>query len=351
MSGGLDSSIAALLLQEMGYEVIGITMKHLDYADFKNSNIQRDYNSYKYIDDAKAIAEKFGFPHHVLDLSKEFEEKIIKNFIDEYLAGRTPNPCVICNKHIKWDALLQKANHLDCEFIATGHYAQVRYENERYILYKGLDETKEQSYVLWGLSQENLKRTIFPLGKLYKNKIKDLARERKCDNLTKKRESFEICFIPDNDYRGFLKKRVKGLENKYENGNIISVEGKILGKHKGFPFYTIGQRRGLIIALGEPMYVINTDVQTNTVVIGTKKDLKKNKMSVKDYNLIKYASLPENIEVITKVRYKDKGTPGIINAHSNLIKVSFNGEVSAIAPGQSAVFYEGDDVVGGGIIV
>ncbi|MFA5781483.1 MAG: tRNA 2-thiouridine(34) synthase MnmA [Bacteroidales bacterium] len=357
MSGGIDSSIAALLLHEQGYEVIGVTLKTWDYVSScpKKESYCCSFDS---INDAKQVAEKMGFKHYVLDVREEFNKIIIENFVDEYLAGRTPNPCVLCNTHIKWGMLLKKADMLGCKFISTGHYARIREENDRHVLYKGVDGTKDQSYFLWGLSQDYLKRTIFPLGSLHKREIRKSADSMGYHNLTEKRESYEICFIPDNDYRSFLNRKVDGLSEKYNGGNFISTDGKILGKHKGFPFYTIGQRKGLNIATGIPQYVININPESNTIVLGTKDDLKKQNMVVGKYNMVKYAQLPENIEVLTKIRYKDKGTMSNLIMNEDQIQVIFNlptgqagGEVNAIAPGQSAVFYEDDDVVGGGIII
>ena len=218
-----------------------------------------------------------------LILRTEFGDRIIDNFVEEYMAGRTPNPCVLCNTHIKWDALLRRADMMDCEFIATGHYAKIRYESEqrtnhaegRYIISKGLDDWKDQSYVLWGLKQESLKRTIFPLGNFRKPEIRQLADERGFSELAKKGESYEICFIPDNDYRSFLKRKVNGLAEKVNNGDYVSTDGNVIGKHKGYPFYTIGQRKGLDIALGEPMFVTDIDVETNKITLGVKDELKK----------------------------------------------------------------------------
>jgi tRNA-specific 2-thiouridylase len=351
MSGGIDSSVAAMMLCEEGYEIIGITMKVWDYASSGGSSKETGCCSLDSINDARQIAVNTGFPHYVLDLREDFREHIISNFIDEYLSGRTPNPCVLCNTHIKWNALLRKADQLGCEYIATGHYAQVRQENDRFILAKGLDENKDQSYVLWGLSQESLKRTIFPLGGYRKSSIKDIAEKSGYKNLSQKSESYEICFIPDNDYRNYLNNKVPGLKEKYAEGNFISTDGKILGKHKGFPFYTIGQRKGLEIAVGSPLYVNKIIPETNTVVLGTKEELNSKAMMVRDLNLIKYPEIKDDLEVITKIRYKDKGTESRLKMKGDQIEVKFSDEVSAIAPGQSAVFYEGQDVVGGGIIV
>jgi tRNA-uridine 2-sulfurtransferase len=350
MSGGIDSSVAAIMLHEEGYEVIGITMKTWDYASSGGSKKETGCCSLDSINDARSIAVNLGFPHLILDIRDEFGNFVIDNFIDEYLAGRTPNPCVLCNTHIKWEALLKRANKLDCEFIATGHYASVREENNRFVISKGLDETKDQSYVLWGLSQECLSRTKFPLGKYHKSEIKEMAMNMGHVDLAKKSESYEICFVPDNDYRAFLKNNVNGLEEKVLGGNFITKDGNILGKHQGYPFYTIGQRKGLEIAVGSPLYVTEIIPSTNTVVLGPLEDLQKQEMWVKDVNLIKYADINQGIEALTKIRYKDKGTYSTIKQHENRIKVEFHNQVSAIAPGQSAVFYEGNDLLGGGFI-
>lgn len=350
MSGGIDSSIAALMLHEQGYDVIGITMKTWDYASSGGSKKETGCCSLDSINDARIMAVEHGFPHLILDIRSEFGDHIIDNFVEEYLAGRTPNPCVLCNTHIKWEALLKRADQLGCDFIATGHYAQVRLENGRYVISKGLDENKDQSYVLWGLSQESLKRTIFPLGHLHKKAIKQMAIDRGYVDLANKSESYEICFVPDNDYRGFLKRKVDGLEEKVDGGNFILRDGTIVGKHKGYPFYTIGQRKGLDLAFGEPMFVIEIDPETNTVTLGTKEQLDKQEMWVRNFNLVKYDTLPGNFEALTRIRYKDAGEMATINESEGRLKVLFHKPVSAIAPGQSAVFYEGNDLVGGGFI-
>ena len=351
MSGGIDSTVASMMLHDEGYEVVGITMKTWDYASSGGSSKETGCCSLDSINDARNMAVERGFHHIILDIREEFEGFIINNFVDEYLAGRTPNPCVLCNTHIKWEALLKRADQLECEFIATGHYAQVREENKRYIVSKGLDNSKDQSYVLWGLSQESLRRSKFPLGGYHKKDIKQMAMDEGLVELATKSESYEICFVPDNDYRGFLKRRIKDLQEKVKGGKFIDQKGNIIGTHEGYPFYTIGQRKGLGIALGEPAYVTSIDAKTNTVTIGAKDDLKKQEMLVREPNLIKYATLPENIEALTKVRYKDKGTMSSLHhTEDGKIKIDFFGEVTGIAPGQSAVFYEENDLIGGGFI-
>lgn len=351
MSGGIDSSVAAMLLHEQGYEVIGITMKTWDYASSGGTRKTTGCCSLDDINDARILAVNMGFHHIILDIREEFGDYIIDNFVDEYLAGRTPNPCVLCNTHIKWDALLRRADQLGCEYIATGHYAQVRQENGRYVISKGKDENKDQSYVLWGLTQESLSRTLFPLGGFSKPEIRKMALDRGYEELSKKGESFEICFVPDNDYRGFLKRRVEGLEEKVDGGNFVDVEGNVIGQHKGYPFYTIGQRKGLEVAFGDPRYVVKIDAAKNEVVLGTKEDLNKKEVFVRKPNLIKYDQLPDKLEALSKIRYKDKGTNSQVSVDSDgRIKIEFYDDVKGVAPGQSAVFYEGNDLIGGGFI-
>lgn len=350
MSGGLDSTVAAVMLAEEGYEVIGVTMKTWDYENSGGSKKETGCCSLDSINDARSIAVKHGIHHLILDIRDEFGDFVIDNFIEEYLAGRTPNPCVLCNTHIKWEALLKRAQQLDCEFIATGHYAQVRNENNRYVISKGLDENKDQSYVLWGLSQESLARTRFPLGGFRKTDIRQMALDRGFIEMVNKSESYEICFVPDNDYRGFLKRKVDGLEQRLDGGNFITSEGKVLGKHRGYPFYTVGQRKGLEIAFGEPMFVLEIQPESNTVVLGREEELQRKGMWVRNVNMGKFASIDSPMEALTKIRYKDAGGFGTIEQEDNRMKVVFNNHVKAIAPGQSAVFYDGNDVIGGGWI-
>jgi tRNA-specific 2-thiouridylase len=351
MSGGIDSTVTALMLHEQGYEVIGITMKTWDYASSGASKKETGCCNLDSFNDARAAAVHHGFPHFVLDIRDEFGDFVINNFVDEYLAGRTPNPCVLCNTHIKWRALLKRADAMDCAFIATGHYGQIRQHNDRYVISKGIDDLKDQSYVLWGLQQDVLARTLLPLGKYRKTEIRQMAFDFGYPELAKKAESYEICFVPDNDYRGFLKRRVDGLEDQVNGGNFVLKDGTIVGQHKGYPFYTIGQRKGLDIALGRPIYVTSIIPETNTVVLGEEEDLQGNEMRVAGINMVKYDHIPERLEATTRIRYKDKGAlSNLYHTDNGQIGVRFYEQVKGIAPGQSAVFYEGDDVIGGGII-
>jgi tRNA (5-methylaminomethyl-2-thiouridylate)-methyltransferase len=351
MSGGIDSTVVALMLHHEGYEVVGITMKTWDYAQSGGSKKETGCCNVDSFNDARMAAVQHGFPHFILDIREEFGDFVVKDFVDEYLAGRTPNPCVLCNTHIKWRALLKRADALGCDYIATGHYAKIRqHENGRYVISKAVDPIKDQSYVLWGLEQDLLSRTLLPLGQYHKSEIRQMAIDYGYPDLAKKSESYEICFVPDNDYRGFLKRHVEGLEERVNGGNFVDKNGNILGKHKGYPFYTIGQRKGLDIALGKPAYVTAIDPDSNTITLGDEEDLNKNEIFVHKFNLIKYDSITPGMEAVTKIRYKDPGTLGNLYPEGDLLKIRFYQNTKGVAPGQSAVFYEGDDVIGGGLI-
>jgi len=339
------------MLNDQGYEVVGITMKTWDYATSGSSKKETGCCNLDSFNDARMAAVQHGFPHYILDIREEFGDFVIDNFVDEYLAGRTPNPCVMCNTHIKWRALLKRADALGCEYIATGHYGKIqRHENGRYFVSRALDDTKDQSYVLWGLQQDLLSRTLLPLAPYRKTEIRQMALDYGYPELAKKSESYEICFVPDNDYRGFLKKKVDGLEERVNGGLFVDKHGSILGSHKGYPFYTIGQRKGLDIALGKPVYVTEIRPQTNEVVLGDESDLDRAEMLVGKINWMKYEGITAGMEATTKIRYKDKGSLSNLYPDDQGIKVRFYEAAKGIAPGQSAVFYEGDDVIGGGII-
>ncbi|WP_033566319.1 tRNA 2-thiouridine(34) synthase MnmA [Sphingobacterium sp. SYP-B4668] len=352
MSGGVDSSVAAVMLHEQGYEVIGITMKTWDYASSGGSSKETGCCSLDSINDARALAVNYGFPHFILDIRDEFGDYVIDNFVDEYIAGRTPNPCVLCNTHIKWEALIKRANKLDCEFIATGHYANIRmHDNGRHVISKGRDENKDQSYVLWGVSQENLARTQFPLGSFTKAEIRQMAADMGQMELANKSESYEICFVPDNDYRSFLRHKMPDLDEKVGAGNFLLSDGTVVGQHIGYPYFTIGQRKGLGIALGKPMFVIEILPESNSVVLGEEHELEKAEAFVRNINLVKYASIEQPMEAITKIRYKDAGALSTITQQGDMMRVDFQHHVKGIAPGQSAVFYEGNDLIGGGFLM
>ena len=354
MSGGVDSSVTAVLLAEQGYDVVGITMKTWDYS---TSGGRGDKEvgccSLESMNDARAIALRHGFTHFIVDIREEFGDWVIERFTDDYLSGRTPNPCVLCNTHIKWAALLRRADDLDCEFIATGHYAQVRHDEavDRYVLSRGLDRNKDQSYALWGLPQEHLARSIFPLGTYTKPEIRQMASDFGLDRVADKPDSYEICFIPDNDYGRFLRDRVDGLEEDVEGGDFVLNDGTVVGQHDGYPFYTIGQRRGLDLALGERVYVTHIDPNTNTITVGPKEDLMQQTLTAREINLVKYPRLEGERPAWGTIRYNDNGAGCLVEqTDDDTLEVAFAEPRRAITPGQSVVLYEDDDVLGGGWI-
>ena len=353
MSGGVDSSVAAVLLQQQGYEVIGLTMHLWDY-DAVGGNVFNESSccSVETANDARAVCQSLGIPHYVIDVRDDFEKRVIQNFSREYLNGRTPNPCVLCNSEIKWDVLMQKGIELGCEFFATGHFARVEKDEKtgRSLLLRGLDASKDQAYALWRLNQDQLRRTILPLGELTKKQVRELA--AKFDLKTKdKQESQEICFVPDNSYARFLHERHPELESKLENGKIVDHEGNVLGEHKGFPFYTIGQRKGLGIALGKPAYVTDIDAKSNVIVVGSRDDLNVRGLVARETNWISVEKLETPMSVTAKIRYNDSGRAAeIFPDGEDSVRVIFEEFHSAVTPGQSAVFFDGDVVVGGGVI-
>lgn len=347
MSGGIDSSAVCMLLQEQGYEVIGLTLRIRDLSSHFSTPQQTEPN---HVLEARALADKMGFPHFVLDVRKEFREIVIRHFIDEYLRGRTPNPCVLCNRFFKWKYLLKEAERLDCSHVATGHYARIDEINGHYYISKGIDPQKDQSYFLWRLSQDELAHTLFPLGGLTKESIKEYVLNRGFKEKVEKKESMEVCFIED-DYRAFLSSELPSLAEEVNGGYFIDNSGRKIGKHKGFPFYTIGQRKGLEIALGYPAYVIKINPFKNTIRLGKKEELEVSEMLVQEYTIpdISYFSSFESLNV--RIRYRSEAIPARIQiVDDNQLVVKFSQPASAIAAGQSAVFYHGDTIIGGGII-
>lgn len=351
MSGGVDSSVAAALLVKEGYNIIGITMKTYDYMEVggakPNESNCCDLNA---VIDARATAEKLSFPHYVVNLREEFDGIVIKNFIEEYLQGRTPNPCVICNRKIKFGTLLKRAEELGAQYIATGHYARLRYDNhrKRYTLSRGKYLEKDQSYALWAVSQESLSKTMFPLGDMTKPDVRALAEQFGLVN-ARKHESYEICFVPDDRYERFLKERLPGLQERISGGDIVQ-DGKVVGKHSGYPFYTIGQRRK-IGAHRQKMYVTAIDSKTNIIQIGSDVDLYHRTLLAGQVNWSGIAGLKGILNARVQVRYKDEGADALISQEEpEKIRVIFNRPKRAITPGQSVVIYCGDDVLCGGVI-
>jgi len=348
MSGGVDSTVTAMLLHEQGYEVLGVTLNILDY-NYTADRVHNPCCSIESVMGAKEIADFIGFEHMIIDVKEEFSSTVMEGFTEEYMNGRTPNPCIWCNSDIKWKGLIDAANKYDCEKIATGHYVRIDQLDGRYFLKRGIDEKKDQSYFLWALDQESLSRTIFPLGELTKPEVRSIAFTRGHVKMSQKQENFDVCFVPDNDYRAYLKDAVPGIEEKYKGGNFIDKDGNVLGLHDGYMNYTIGQRRGLKIALGKPMYVTKINASKNTVELGDADELIRNGMIVNKLNPMKFEQIP-NIEAITMVRYKSKGVLSKLKTANDEIEVEFLANIRGVAPGQSAVFYDGDDVLGGGVI-
>ncbi len=353
MSGGVDSSVAAAILHKKGYEVIGITMKTWGFMEVGGApKHESGCCSLDAIFDAKNVAGKFGIPHYTVDFTKSFEKEVINNFVDEYLAGRTPNPCVVCNRKIKWEELLMKADHLDAKYIATGHYGYVEYdeENNRYMLKKGVDAKKDQSYALWGLTQESLSRTILPLGEFTKEEIRIMAEEFDLKTANKP-DSQEICFVADNNYERFLRERIPDVIDNIEQGDLV-YKDKNIGQHRGIPFYTIGQRKGLGVALGKPVYVKKIDKENNIIEIGDKEDIQEYITNVTDLNYLSVDNLEKGSLVYAKIRYNDKATEAIVTESSaDRIQIKFTSPKNAVTPGQSCVIYnENGYVLAGGII-
>lgn len=351
MSGGVDSSVTAYLLKDAGYDVVGATMRLFCYGE--NNEVVSDRNccSLDSIEDARKICHSLGIPHYVLDFKEEFESKVINNFISEYLCGRTPNPCVVCNVEIKFKLLLNKALSLGMDFIATGHYARVVYDRvkEKYLLLLGMDRKKDQSYFLWGLRQNELMHTIFPLGEKTKEEIKDIAKNLGFPN-SEKKESQEVCFVPDRNHVKFIEDRL-GKSEILSDGKVMNKEGYELGTHRGIHNFTIGQRRGIGISSRNRMYVVGLIPENNVVVIGDESLLLKKEFFVSDTSWIYFDNLSEPMRVWTKIRYGHSGDWATIYPLDNgKIKVVYDFSQRAISPGQSCVFYDGEVVLGGGII-
>jgi len=349
MSGGVDSSVALLKIIEKGYDAIGVTMKLWEYQDV-GGNILQDSNccSVGAINNAKLVCDRMGVPHYTLDFTDVFRETVVDNFSSEYLKGRTPNPCVRCNSFVKWDALIDQANKLGVDYIATGHYAKIMKTNGSLFLTKGVDPLKDQSYVLWGIPAHTLSRTLFPLGGYTKNQVREIAQENELETANIP-ESMEICFVADNNYKRFLKEYVPDKMDAVGVGEIVDESGETVGKHDGYPNYTIGQRKGLGLSNPEPKYVTKIKPSTNQIVIGNKDSLFENTCSMSKVNwLVSHIDFPCKMEV--QIRYNSPVVPADIKENDGDYTINFQKPQAAITPGQSIVFYRDDVVLGGGII-
>ncbi len=349
MSGGVDSSVAAWLLKEQGYEVIGVTMRI--WQDEEETVLEEEGGccGLSAVDDARRVAEQLDIPYYVMNFKDDFKKSVMDYFVAEYLAGRTPNPCIACNRYVKWEALLRRSLSLGADYIATGHYARVEHlPNGRYSIRKSVTEAKDQTYALYNLTQEQLSHTLMPVGDYSKEEIRKIA-ENMGLQVANKPDSQEICFVPDGNYAGFIE-RTTGKAS--EEGNFILADGTVLGRHKGIIHYTIGQRKGLGLAMGRRVVVTEIRPETNEVVIGEQEDVFTDKLYGDRLNFMAVADLAHEREAIAKIRYNHQGTPCVVRKErEDRICVTFKEPVRAVTPGQAVVLYEGDYVLGGGTII
>ena len=350
MSGGVDSSVSALLLREQGYEVMGVTLKLFSDEDIVQAEKDgKTCCALSDVEDARSVAYRLGFEHVVFNFKDNFRECVMKNFADSYLCGQTPNPCIECNRHVKFDKMLRRAMELGYDFIATGHYAINEFDENlgRYILKRPKDRHKDQTYVLYSLTQEQLKHILFPLGSLEKSEVRQIAENAGLVN-SNKPDSQDICFVPDGNYVSFIE---KFTGKTVPEGNFVDINGEILGTHKGIINYTIGQRKGLGISLGKPAYVVKKDVNENTVTLGDEKDLYTSSLIAENVNLISVAEINEPMRITAKTRYSQNEQPATVSSiGNNQYLVEFDKPQRAITSGQAVVFYNDDVVVGGGTI-
>ena len=348
MSGGVDSSVAAVFMKEKGYEPVGVTMKLYDNEDISMSH-EKTCCSLSDIEDARAVAFKLDFPYYVFNFKAQFKEKVIDKFVNCYKCGMTPNPCVDCNRYLKFNELHRRAKELGCDVIVTGHYARIMYNNDtgKYELLKGIDESKDQSYVLYHMSQEQLKHTVLPLGGYTKEEIRRIAEENGLIN-AQKQDSQDICFIPDGNYMSFIEKYTN---EKIGSGNFLDINGKVIGRHNGYYRYTVGQRKGINVNREGRHYVLEIRPETNEVVVGRNKDLFSLELTATDFNWISGNVPNEPIRISGRTRYHQTLTEGIAEVLDNGdVKITFDEPIRAITKGQSVVVYDGDVVLGGGMI-
>ena len=350
MSGGVDSSVAAMLLRDSGYEVMGVTLKLFSDEDISEAKKEgKTCCALSDVEDARSVAYRLGFEHLVFNFRDNFREYVMKQFAESYLCGRTPNPCIECNRHVKFDKMLHRAQELGYNYIATGHYAVNEYDEERgrYLLKRPTDRSKDQTYVLYALKQEQLAHTLFPLGGLEKSQVRELAGSAGLIN-SHKPDSQDICFVPNGDYAAFIH-RFTGCDTPC--GHFVDMDGNVLGEHKGIINYTIGQRKGLGIALGHPVYVVKKDISANTVTIGEEADLYTQSLIADDFNLISVEKLDKPLRVTAKTRYSQHEQPAVVTyLGEGKYMVEFDNPQRAVTSGQAVVLYDGDIVVGGGTI-
>ena len=350
MSGGVDSSVAAWLLKEQGYDVIGVTMQIWQDEDTEVQEAEGGCCGLSAVDDARRVAMDLGIPYYVMNFKEEFRKNVMDYFVGEYVEGRTPNPCIACNRHVKWESLLRRSMAIGADYIATGHYAQIdRLPGGRYSLKTSVTAAKDQTYALYNLTQEQLSHTLMPVGSYHKEEIRDMA-ERLGLPVAHKPDSQEICFIPDHDYASFIEEYT-GRE--LPPGNFVDLDGNVLGRHRGITHYTVGQRKELNLSMGRPVFVVEIRPETNEVVIGDNQDVFTNVLRCDKLNWMAVDGLHgKSMDVLAKIRYSHKGSPCTIREIGNdMVECRFHEPVRAVTPGQAVVFYDGDYVAGGGTII
>lgn len=352
MSGGVDSSVALLLLHEAGYRVIGAHMKLWNFAEV-GGEAKKDGRccTLESIDDCRAICDSVGAPYYTLNFVERFRKEVIESFVTEYRAGRTPNPCVVCNTRMKWDAFLSRARELDCPYIATGHYARIkRADNGRLYVGRGVDDTRDQSYALWGLTQDALAHTLMPLGEMRKSEVRDYGRDHGM-RTAEKPESREICFVADDNYRRFLAEWEAKRGRSFEEGEIVTTDGQPVGRHDGAAFFTVGQRKGLGVSAPEPFYVTGIDTTANRVIVGRRDELLCDSAIIAGVNWMAMAATDQEFSAEVKIRYMSASAPAMITPLADgRLSVRFLSPQRAVTPGQSAVLYDGEIVLAGGVI-
>ena len=348
MSGGVDSSVAAYLLKQQGYEVIGVTMQIWQKEDNQMVEENGGCCGLSAVEDARRVAQMLDIPYYVMNFREEFDQKVIRYFMREYLNGRTPNPCIACNRYVKWESLLQRSMQIGADYIATGHYARIeQLQNGRYAIRNSVTAAKDQTYALYNLTQEQLMRTKMPVGAYEKSQVRAIAEELGL-YVAHKPDSMEICFVPDQDYARFIE---ENSGKKIPEGNFVTTDGKIVGRHRGITHYTVGQRKGLNLSMGKPVFVLEIRPETNEVVIGDGTEVYADRLICSDLNFMSVPDFPDDFPVVAKIRYNHRGTKAHVRRiGADQAEVIFEEPVRAVTPGQAVVFYDGEYVAGGGTI-